>query len=377
MLAASGASRGWSRAAGVRPQELAASGASHVAAAWTPLASLGGPLVEFGAAAADGTIYVVGGYVEEQGGTVQNATLSLPGDGSAKAWTTLAPMPTARNSLTAAYVESTNSVLAIAGSTGHETPPGSKMFLTDKVEALDLSTGKWSSDLPSLPLALAAPAAAAMPGINRVLVTGGFGYDASGMFFYSNKTFLLDVEKKRWETVEDFPWGRSGLACSTVLSARLELAISGSRPANQEIDNLATTSLQVDSGVLCYGGGAMDPAYPDAALFDSTKQTWTKVAPMLEARNWFGGARIRWAGKAPAGGDAVYAVGGYCCDRSTGCFFSPLASVEQYNFTTNTWTEIEAMPMPHGGGSAVAPVASTIVSVGGDGAGDVLAAKLA
>ena len=38
----------------------------------------------------------------------------------------------------------------------------------------------------------------------------------------------------------------------------------------------------MSGGVLCFGGGETDPAYPDAALYDG--KSWRVVSPMGEAR---------------------------------------------------------------------------------------------
>ena len=100
----------------------------------------------------------------------------------------------------------------------------------------------------------------------------------------------------------------------------------------------------------------MDPAYSDAAIYNGTTNSWNIVAPMLEARNYFGMATTSFSASMldtknkPDGNrknkvastfvetdeaETVYAVGGYCCSSyPTYCFFSPLASTEKFDVLT-------------------------------------------
>jgi hypothetical protein len=86
--------------------------------------------------------------------------------------------------------------------------------------------------------------------------------------------------------------------------------------------NCASTS----KGILCFGGGELNPAYPDAAIFDG--KAWKTVARMTEARNWFGATDVASV-DTTTGKEYVYAVAGYCCNPVSHCFFSPLTSVER------------------------------------------------
>jgi hypothetical protein len=255
--------------------------------------------------------------------------------------------------------------------------------------------GLWldSSTVPDYPHALTGVGAARLPESlgGQLVVVGGFGYEADGMFYYTNETHLLveatdtatntDTDttdtaantNTAWMAGPAFPWHRSGLSC-------------------------ATTS----KGVLCFGGGETDPAYAEAALFDGVE--WTVVAPMKEPRNWFGAATVmvpngnattlptsksKSAAAAAAVAttavgngsretsaattkEVVYAVGGYCCKGL--CFFSPLASVERYDVEAGVWEEATPLPFEHAAGGAAAGGEGRLVSLGGSNLGDVLVA---
>jgi hypothetical protein len=229
------------------------------------------------------------------------------------------------------------------------------------------------------------------------VVVGGFGYEANGAFFYTPNTYVLRASDGggkapdggkggdgasalyAWERGPDFPWARSGLSC-------------------------VTTS----AGVLCAGGCATDPAYASAAvhmrqhcsacallhgyfkislliplmvclyvwqIFDG--KVWAPVAPMNDARNWFG---LATSIDPASGKEVVHAAGGYCCAAVPEyCFFSPLASVETFDPSTGNWTEAPPMPVAlAGNGAAALPGTSGssggLVVVGGNPAGFVLVA---
>ena len=113
-----------------------------------------------------------------------------------------------------------------------------------------------------------------------------------------------------------------------------------------------------------------DPAYADAALFDGT--AWRSVAPMREARNWFG-AVDHATTDAQTGKEYVYVAGGYCCNRATSCFFSPLSSAERFDVETEAWETVQSLPQLNAANQAAAclatdgscPGAHTVVSLGG------------
>ena len=142
----------------------------------------------------------------------------------------------------------------------------------------------------------------------------------------------------------------------------------------------------------------MDPAYSDAAIYNGTTNSWNIVAPMLEARNYFGMATTSFSASMldtknkpdrnrknkvastfveTDAAETVYAVGGYCCSSyPTYCFFSPLASTEKFDVLTGVWSEASALPDPHAGLQAASPYLGkdTVVAIGGNSPGDVLIA---
>jgi hypothetical protein len=68
--------------------------------------------------------------------------------------------------------------------------------------------------------------------------------------------------------------------------------------------------------LLVWGGSNLQPAYPEASIFNATALTWASAAPLLQARSWSGSAS----------GAGAFAVGG----MSLVPFFSPMDSVEMY-----------------------------------------------
>jgi len=296
---------------------------------------------------------------------------------AAAAWVHHDPMPTARDGLAAVALPDADTVLAIGGATGLTS--GGNIATTGAVEALSLATGRWDNrSYPPLPEPAMAPGAAVDPFSGNLVVVGGFGYAFDD--FYSNHTWVLDntdvaananataakAPTRAWRRAADSPLQRSGLNC-------------------------ASTS----KGVLCFGGGEQNPAYADAALFDGT--AWRRVAPMLEARNWFAATDVSTvaaaapapaaagagAGAAAGGGgggggggasgggsrEYVYAVGGYCCSLQPRCFFSPLASAERYDVAADRWERVAGLEEVNAGNMGAACRAGAGGEGGSEGGG--------
>jgi hypothetical protein len=68
--------------------------------------------------------------------------------------------------------------------------------------------------------------------------------------------------------------------------------------------------------LLVWGGSNLQPAYPEAAIFNATALSWTLVPPLLQARSW--------SGAAASSDGRAFAVGG----MSLVPFFDPMPSVE-------------------------------------------------
>ena len=132
---------------------------------WTDLAQLSPGVMQAAAVSVrDGRVVVIGGTdpstaASRQVKLAQARSLKLGNSTSAGAssaiWRVYDNMPTARDSLTAVALRDGDTVLAIGGSTGNaQTPSGQgTIVISGAVEALSLTTGKWSGggDWPIMP----------------------------------------------------------------------------------------------------------------------------------------------------------------------------------------------------------------------------------
>jgi N-acetylneuraminic acid mutarotase len=176
---------------------------------WAPRASMPTPRAFMAAATApDGQIYVVGGF----SGSLQSADVSLATleayNPATNSWTTRASMPTARDSLAAAFGADGN-LYVFGGETGGQ---GTGPYLST-VEAYNPASNTWSTRA-SMPTARDFLAAA--PGSDGLIyVVGGFnGSDLSTVEAYNPAT-------NSWTTKASMPTARGGLAATTASDGQL------------------------------------------------------------------------------------------------------------------------------------------------------------
>jgi non-specific serine/threonine protein kinase len=201
-----------------------------------------------------GALYLLGGYQEPAGvtGGATSALWRLPR--GAKAWTPLAPAPTARAAL--AVAASPRRLYAAGGSAG-----GAPL---STFEIYDFASGRWSAG-PPLPVAREHVAGAVLDGDFYVL---------GGRVGAAN---LRTVERyrpttRRWEQLPPLPVATSGLAAVTARGR-----------------------------VVVFGGESPAGTIGATAAFDPGTRSWTSLPPMRTPRHGLGGV---------AYGSVVYALAG-------------------------------------------------------------------
>jgi hypothetical protein len=168
----------------------------------------------------------------------------------------------------------------------------------------------------------------------RVLVTGGRTTD--GLTTLASAE-VFDVKAKAWKVVAPMSTGRSH----------------------------HTATLLADGRVLVTGGTSADPdptqsrfvALDTAEVFDPVKNTWTRVAPLHDARNGHTATLLD--------DGSVLVVGGAREQRVH------LASVERYEVKTNTWTVLAPLHVARWMHAAVKLKGGEVLVMGGRGAGKV------
>jgi N-acetylneuraminic acid mutarotase len=202
--------------------------------------------------------------------------------------------------------------------------------------------------------------------------------------------FVASLPAGTWTTKADMPTARFGLACAVV--GGNVYAIGGSNYAINTINGwLPTVEAYVPStdtwaakasmptartdlsaaavnGVIYAAGGdnatvsgssnGFNPLATVEAYTVSTN-SWSARAPMLTARERFATAVVN---------GSVYAMGGLVVDNSVSpAWVKPTATVEAYDSAANTWTARASMPTARSNLRAAA-VNGVIYAIGGDGA---------
>ncbi len=218
------------------------------------------------------------------------------------AWTTMAPMPTARTGLIYATVN--NRIYAIGGANGSTT--------LKTVEEYDPATNTWANKAP-MPTARAYMAAAAING--KIYVVGGSTNGSTTL--KTNEVY--DPATNTWASKAAMTTARMGL---------------GAAAANNKLYAL--------------GGTTTSSALKNNEEYDPGTNAWTTKKQMTTARIWLSTETVD---------GIVYAMGGYNGTRS-------LSANEAYDPVANSWTSKAALPVATDSmGSAV--IGSTIYLLGG------------
>jgi N-acetylneuraminic acid mutarotase len=223
-------------------------------------------------------------------------------------WTTLAPMPTARQEV--AVVALDNRVYVIGG-----FGPGGEPVAT--VEVYDPAANRWEARAP-LPVALHHPAAAVAAG--RLLVIGGY---TGGRISWTASDAVLqyDADKNTWTTRAPMSAPRGALAVA-VLNDRVH-AVGGSAKQVSQMHE----------------------------VYDPATNQWALAAPMPTARDHL--AAVAFQGR-------LWALGG-----RTSFMGTQYSTVEVYDPSTDGWSS--AAPLPDGrGGLAAVALSDRILVFGGE-----------
>jgi hypothetical protein len=277
--------------------------------AWTTLAPMPSAREWLGAATGlDGRIYAIGGnYLA----TLDNRDVVEAYEPSSATWVTVAPMPTPRNDLATATGPD-GRIYAIGGF-GPESPP----VPLDTVECYDPSTHVWSPVAP-MPTARGAARAATGPD-GRIYAIGGLDSSLATV----NTVEAYDTATGVWSAVAAMPTPRSAVGA----------AVGG------------------DGRIYVMGGqGVGSTIFATTEAYDPSTNTWTTVAPMPTARRGLCAA---------SGLDGhIYAIGGLAP-------IDPLGTVESYDPANNAWSHEAPLPTPRGALAAATGPDGRIYAVGG------------
>ncbi|MFQ6041883.1 MAG: kelch repeat-containing protein [Candidatus Poribacteria bacterium] len=238
-------------------------------------------------------------------------------------WTTLSPMPTAREGVAAAVVG--GEVYAIGGYEYDNL--GTFRTILATVEKYKPTADNWQSIKP-MPSARAYLAAATVN--DKIYAIGGWYAEWDGSEWV-NKQVLSTVEvydpvTKSWNVAADMQTPRSGFAVA-VANNKI-YAIGGWNPGNRVLSTIE--------------------------VYDPATDTWSAVAPMPTARAYLTAAAVN---------NRIYAIGGYVINPATGLEESS-SIVEMYDPVSNTWSTVVSMPTARDR-LAAAAVNDRIYAIGG------------
>jgi N-acetylneuraminic acid mutarotase len=219
------------------------------------------------------------------------------------AWSSIVPIPTARQEVGVAAVEGRVYVVGGYDSQGRASTV---------VEFFDTRSNEWRPG-PPVPIPIHHPMVAAVG--TKVYVAGGYT-EPGGAF---QNTYELDTDTLVWTRKADMPTPR-GAGAAVAHNGKLYVL----------------------------GGERSGTTVAEVAVFDPGANAWTELAPMPTPRNHFGSAVIR---------GRIYAVGGRP---------SNLAINEAYDPLTNAWTPKASMPTPRSG-IAVVAAGNFLHAFGGEG----------
>jgi N-acetylneuraminic acid mutarotase len=212
-------------------------------------------------------------------------------------WTTLAPMPTARQEVAVAALD--GRVYVIGGFGAGAEPVAA-------VEAYDPVTDRWETRAPlPIPLHHAAPAVAA----GRLVVLGGYT-GGPVRWTPSDTVYSYDAARNVWLARAPMPTARGALAVG-VLADRIHAV-----------------------------GGSSDRLTPHHEVYDPVTDRWATASPMRTPRDHL--TAVAFQGR-------LWALGGRRSFAGT-----QYATVEIYDPGSDSWNPGPALPTGRGGLAAVA-----------------------
>jgi hypothetical protein len=274
---------------------------------WTTVAPMPTPRENFGIARTpDGLIYAIGGDAFNV--TFVPVNIVEAYNPATNTWSTLAPMPTPRYSLTAAYAN--GMVYAIGGYNGAPL---------NTVEAYNPGTNSWSAVAP-MPT----------PRHGMRAVTGNDG-----------KIYVIG--------------GDTASGGANVALLEIYDPIANSWSGGAPMPNVKTgpgAVLGNDGLIYVFGGGQNGVEVTSLFVYNTATNSWTSKAPMTVARAVLG------AGAALNG--KILAIGGQFPGLGI-----VTGAVEIYDPVTDTWTNGTTMPSMRGGLGAATGLDGRIYAIGG------------
>ena len=278
-------------------------------------------------ATVNGIVYAIGGADTTASSTNPHLSTVEAYDAATNSWSTKAVLPTARSGLAAAAV---NGIIYVIGGDNAIAPSSSANVFKPvaTVEAYDPVTNAWTTKAP-MPTARERFAIAAVNGV--IYVFGGLVADAT----FVKKTASVeayDAATNTWSVKTPLPTARDSLASAAiggivyVMGGRVDAVPSDVAvvEAYDPVANAWTTkaSMTVITGGLsavALGGSIYavpwNYGYTTVEAYDPIANTWSAKAALrvdFSPRDWFSAA---------AAGSAIYIMGGLDS-------FGPLATVE-------------------------------------------------
>ncbi len=289
---------------------------------WTQKAEMPTKRSNFGAAAVDGKIYVVGGYINTASWNTTTAMEEY--DPATDTWTARTGMPTKRASVKASSVNGI--IYAIGG-----WRPGS--WFSSAVEAYDPAADKWTKKA-NMPTVRDGFTASVVDG--RIYVIGGHTWNNVML----STVEVYDPATDKWTRKADMPTARWGTA-ACVIDGRIY--VSGGTPTWER-------------GTII----------PTVEVYDPATDTWTQSSDMP----WPRGGHT-----ASAVDGKIYIIGGRNSDMidllnagkiSIDELLETFSIVDVYDPAKDTWTTAASIPTPRSN-MACAVVDGRIYAIGGSG----------
>ncbi|GHF37466.1 hypothetical protein GCM10017781_12700 [Deinococcus metalli] len=275
--------------------------------AWSALAPSPTTLYEGQGTAAEGRLYVIGGFDHNDGqDPIATAAVHVY-DPATDTWTTRHDAPEA---ITHAGVAADGQDLYVAGGFIGDHPGPD----TDHVWRYDTRADTWTA-MPPLP---SPRGAGALVRVGRTLhYVGGTERDASGTDVRDDADhFVLSLDAPTmWHTAAPLPRARNHLGAAVL-----------------------------DGVIYVVGGQHLgDEAYGDVTeveRYDSATDTWTAVAPLPVPLGHVSASTVVWNSK-------VLAIGGVTTATHAGAIEGEeVGSVFAYDPATNTWSALTSLPGP-------------------------------
>ena len=229
-------------------------------------------------------------------------------------WESRAPLPEGRTEVS---VAADDSLIYLIG--GYGRGEGRRPSAPRTMLVYDPGTDRWS-DGSEIPEGLNHASLAATGG--KLYIIGGFRGASSSP---TGAVRIYDPAERRWRDGAPMPTARGALAVA-VLDGKIH-AVGGNAARGAELE------------VHDHGSAASDRSVGTHEVYDPARGTWTRLEPMLTARNHLAAAAI--AGR-------VHVVGG----RVPGDM--ELTTHEIYDPATDTWEVGPPMPTGRSGIAAVA-----------------------